>query len=99
MKLFSVAVYRGRDGGEDLGEFVLLNQTQCDLSTAVTVLGCSLFSHILPTEDEAISDRLNGFYLVKGWTTSLHQQAHEYDLNWLNSQGLGFRTHSIQLQF
>ncbi|KAK2762064.1 hypothetical protein FQN54_001071 [Arachnomyces sp. PD_36] len=71
---------------ELLGELVFLDQTRYDVSSTVTVLGCTLFSTVIPEQIETVSFGLNDFYHIKDWSIELHQQAHSEDLNWLNSQ-------------
>ncbi|EAW07345.1 Ser/Thr protein phosphatase superfamily [Aspergillus clavatus NRRL 1] len=69
-----------------LGEFVFLDQTRYDLSSEVTVLGCTLHSKIVETQQERVSWMLNDFYSIKHWTVEDHCAAHEADLTWLNNQ-------------
>ncbi|KAJ5515143.1 hypothetical protein N7463_004695 [Penicillium fimorum] len=89
---FSASVDRRRstteqDGHpESMGSFVLLDQTRCDLSSEVTVLGCTLFSRVSESHKEHISYGLNDFYHIKHWTVDDHTAAHETDLEWLNEQ-------------
>jgi hypothetical protein len=70
----------------NLGSFVLLDQTRHDLSPSITVLGCTLFSHILPHQAESVSFGLNDFYHIEDWTVEKHNEAHTADLRWLNAQ-------------
>ena len=48
-----------------LGEFVVLDQTLYDVTDKVTVLGCTLYSHVLPAQLDDVSLRLNDFYSIK----------------------------------
>ncbi|KAK8093048.1 hypothetical protein PG999_014635 [Apiospora kogelbergensis] len=65
-----VAAARQQEGGEQLGAFVLLDQTRFDIDDdeegGVTILGCTLFS--------------------KDWEVEEHNQEHARDLAWLNSE-------------
>ncbi|TVY60703.1 Uncharacterized protein LSUE1_G007912 [Lachnellula suecica] len=70
----------------NLGTFVFLDQTRFDLSSEVTVLGCTLFSNILPAQMNAVSNNLNDFSKINDWTVEQHKEAHVSDLWWLNSQ-------------
>lgn len=69
-----------------LGSFVFLDQTRFDLSDDTTILGCTLFSNILPEQEEQVSFGLNDFYDIKDWTVSDHTSAHRSDISWLNTQ-------------
>jgi hypothetical protein len=69
-----------------IGKFVFLDKTRFDLSNNITILGCTLYSKILPTQAERVSFGLNDFYDIKDWTVEDHNQAHISDLAWLNNQ-------------
>lgn len=72
-----------------LGEFVLLDQTRYDLAvddTQITILGCTLHSHIMPAQEERVSFGLNDFYHIHDWTVDDHNAAHRSDVQWLNAQ-------------
>ncbi|KXG50595.1 uncharacterized protein PGRI_043620 [Penicillium griseofulvum] len=71
---------------ETLGSFIFLDQTRYDLSSDVTVLGCTLFSRVSEAHKEHISYGLNDFYNIKQWAVDDHTAAHEADLEWLNGQ-------------
>lgn len=69
-----------------LGQFIFLDQTRHDLSSDVTILGCTLFSKVSENQREGVSFGLNDFYHIEDWTVDAHTAAHEDDLNWLNHQ-------------
>ena len=69
-----------------LGSFVFLDQTRFDISDHVTILGCTLFSNILPEQEDHVSFGLNDFYDIEDWTVSDHSASHSSDLSWLNTQ-------------
>ena len=75
-----------RDSEASRGEFVFLNQTRYDITENVTVLGCTLFSHITPEQHETVSFGLWDFYDIAEWTVEDHNKAHLSDLEWLHSQ-------------
>jgi predicted phosphodiesterase len=83
---FRDEIGKRRAGENGLGEFIFLNQTRYDISNDTTILGCPLYSNILPQQRDHVSFGLNDFYHIKGWTVDLHAQAHFADLTWLNSQ-------------
>lgn len=68
------------------GKFVFLDQTRIDLSAEVTILGCTLYSHVVPDEFDHVSFGLNDFHYIKDWTVDQHNTAHASDLSWLNQQ-------------
>ncbi|KAK2745392.1 hypothetical protein FQN57_003735 [Myotisia sp. PD_48] len=69
-----------------IGRFVFLDQTRYDISDTFTVLGCTLFSNILPHQTDAVSNRLVDFRNIVNWTVHDHNLAHRSDLDWLNRQ-------------
>lgn len=73
------------DGGH-LGSFVFLDQTRHDLSPTLTVLGCTLFTHVPPPHADHVSSRLKDFHHIAAWTLAAHNAAHAADLAWLNAQ-------------
>ncbi|EEH04600.1 serine/threonine phosphatase [Histoplasma capsulatum G186AR] len=68
------------------GKFVFLDQTRYDVSENLTVLGCTLYSHVPAEQEERVSFGLNDFYYIKDWTIVDHNNAHAADLAWLNDQ-------------
>ncbi|KAL4926728.1 Metallo-dependent phosphatase-like protein [Aspergillus undulatus] len=69
-----------------LGKFIFLDQTRYDLSPSLTILGCTLFSHITPSQELAVESRLVDFKDILKWTVDTHNAAHDSDLAWLNTQ-------------
>src|SRR5579859_3857607 len=59
-----------------LGEFVFLDQTRYDIDERVTVLGCTLFSNIIPEQHQKVSFGLWDFYDIADWTVEQHNAAH-----------------------
>lgn len=99
LERLQAAVQERRQRGEALGEFVLLDQTRYDIDVdgdgdgegpaggeRVTVLGCTLFSHIPPKAKKAVSKRVGDFRCIRAWDCDLHNAAHASDLQWLNAQ-------------
>lgn len=72
--------------GQALGKLVILDQTRHDISSNVTILGCTLFSNISKEQTEMIGFGLDDFYHIADWTVDDHQKAHLSDLAWLNEQ-------------
>ena len=83
---FSEKNNRARSHNADLGEFVFLNRTRYDISTSVTILGCTLFSNVLPEQHDYVSFGMNDFYYIKDWSVEKHCKSHDRDVAWLNEQ-------------
>lgn len=47
---------------------MLLDQTRYDLSPAVSILGCTLFSKITDAQKDFVNFGLDDFYHIKNWT-------------------------------
>jgi Calcineurin-like phosphoesterase len=75
-----------RAADSDLGEFVVLDKTRYDVSDQVTVLGCTLYSHVLPEQQDNVGARLNDFYEIGEWTVAAHNAAHRSDVEWLRHE-------------
>ncbi|KAI0125700.1 Ser/Thr protein phosphatase superfamily protein [Xylariales sp. AK1849] len=78
-----------KEGGEKLGKLVILDRTRFDIDVGddkITVLGCTLFSHIPPESHDHVSFGVNDFYYTEEWDVEKHNQEHQHDLQWLNSQ-------------
>lgn len=69
-----------------VGRFVFLDKTRFDLTNNLTILGCTLFSDILPQQATEVGKRLIDFKHIHGWTMGDHIAAHREDLEWLNHQ-------------
>ena len=71
-----------------IGRFILLDQTRFDINDSLTVLGCTLFSDILPEHSLEISSRFIDFKpgKIQNWSVDDHILAHTSDLGWLNLQ-------------
>lgn len=69
-----------------MGNFVFLDQTRYDITDNLTILGCTLFSHISPQQEFAVESRMMDFKDILRWTVDDHNAAHQSDLAWLNDQ-------------
>ncbi|KAL7622036.1 hypothetical protein AAE478_007537 [Parahypoxylon ruwenzoriense] len=86
---FQKNVESRREGGETLGEFVFLDRTRFDIDVEddkVSVLGCTLFSNVPPESHDHVSFGVNDFYHIEEWDIEKHNQAHQRDIQWLDSQ-------------
>ena len=68
------------------GLFIFLDKIRFDISNEITILGCTLFSNIIPSQSEMVSFGLSDFYHIEDWSVEQHCQAHNADLKWLNTQ-------------
>ncbi|KAK2804709.1 hypothetical protein FQN49_008848, partial [Arthroderma sp. PD_2] len=48
----------------NLGRFVFLSQTRYDVTDTLTILGCTLYSHILPEQEAAVAKRMSDFRMI-----------------------------------
>ncbi|KAF4773834.1 calcineurin-like phosphoesterase [Colletotrichum scovillei] len=70
-----------------VGEFVFMYQREYRIPDShITVLGCTLFSNVPSTKMTPVSNGLNDFREIDGWTVEEHCQLHKQDLAWLNSR-------------
>jgi hypothetical protein len=68
------------------GEFIFLDQTRYDVTSHCTILGCTLFSKVLPEQIMPVKMFVSDFSNIKDWTVDNHCEAHTSDLSWLNLQ-------------
>lgn len=79
------------DGKETgFGEFALLDRGIFEMPTnnddKITILGCSLFSHVPPQRAMNVEMGLHDFFQTTDWDIGKHNEAHARDLAWLNEQ-------------
>ncbi|TVY24916.1 Uncharacterized protein LHYA1_G005837 [Lachnellula hyalina] len=76
-----------RSQQRSLGDFILLDRAVYRMpDTNVVILGCSLFSSISAENQMAVSLGLNDFLVTNEWDVDSHNEAHERDIAWLNTQ-------------
>ncbi|KAK7713360.1 hypothetical protein SLS64_004610 [Diaporthe eres] len=66
--------------------FVFLNRRRFDLSSKVTILGCTLFSHISDEQRSTVALFISDFSNIADWSVDRHNTAHQADLAWLNAE-------------
>ncbi|KAF2144093.1 uncharacterized protein K452DRAFT_285309 [Aplosporella prunicola CBS 121167] len=98
MRDFETAIEKERQSGVLLGRFVFLDKTRVDLSSKVTILGCTLFSDILTEQKELVSMKLKDFDNIDDWAIEDHKAAYNADLAWLNDQVSQLATSEPHLQ-
>ena len=88
VRAFEAAVEQQRRSPYDssTGRFVFLNRTRYDITEDLTVLGCTLFSNIIPEQQNSVARFVSDFSNVNEWTVESHNAAHQADLQWLNAQ-------------
>jgi hypothetical protein len=67
-----------------IGRFVFLDRTRHDLTPSLTVLGCTLFSHVPESQAREVGQRLVDFTKIREWSVVDHNTAHRGDVEWLN---------------
>ncbi|KAK8037475.1 calcineurin-like phosphoesterase [Apiospora marii] len=94
MAKFQEDVAVRKQAGEQLGTFVLLDQTRFDIDdeegegdgAGVTILGCTLFSSVPQESRKDVGFGLNDFNFIESWGVDEHNGAHASDVAWLNSE-------------
>lgn len=79
-------------GNAKRGRFVFLDRTRYDFTEAnVTILGCTLFSHVPEEQRESVTLKVSDFSAfgpgsghIDDWDITAHNAAHAEDLMWLN---------------
>lgn len=69
------------------GRVVLLHQQRHDIPNSdITILGCTLWSHV-PEESRDIAQyKIQDFHQIKDWKIDQHNAAHQSDLAWLQNE-------------
>ena len=68
------------------GRLVILERKRVELSENVTLLGCTLHSHLPAEAKEIVSTKVNDFRKIDGWSIDDHNTAHARDLTWLKAE-------------
>ncbi|PGH05956.1 hypothetical protein AJ79_06645 [Helicocarpus griseus UAMH5409] len=64
------------------GRLIVMNQKRVDLQD-VTLLGCTLQSHIPPEAKDIVRQKINDFLRIFDWTVENHNTEHANDVKWL----------------
>lgn len=67
------------------GEFIILDRTRYDVSSELTILGCTLWSQLDSNHLESLSLGLSDFHRIKDFNTTTYEQVHRQDMVWLNT--------------
>lgn len=66
------------------GRLVVLHQGRYDIPDShVTILGCTLWSHVPSNSKAIVEHKIQDFHQIEGWTIDSHNAAHESDSAWL----------------
>ncbi|KAI4157950.1 MAG: hypothetical protein LQ342_007876 [Letrouitia transgressa] len=64
------------------GKLSVLHRERVDMD-CVTVLGCTLNSHIAPKYFDSVTASTKEFSEIENWTVQDHNQEHRFDVDWL----------------
>ncbi|KAL7921195.1 putative calcineurin-like phosphoesterase [Trichoderma austrokoningii] len=59
-----------------------------DPGSPLTILGCTLWSHILEDSSSIVEYKISDFHKINDWTVQKHNQLHSEDVTWLRDQVL-----------
>lgn len=69
------------------GRLILCHQRRFDVPESdITILGCSLWSHISKDAHDAVLMEVNDFKKIRDWSIEAHNHAHQSDLKWLRTE-------------
>jgi len=78
------------------GKLKILNRRRIDISSDVTILGCTLHSHIRPENQDYISTKVRDFQRIRHWTIRDHNEEHAGDIEWLRNEIKAIRSNEKQ---
>jgi hypothetical protein len=79
-------MHNSQSTNKSQGQFIFLDCTRYDLSDHITILGCTLWSHIPPTASEMVGRYLNDFRKIHQWSVEEHNLAHFAHAQWLDRE-------------
>ncbi|OGM50008.1 hypothetical protein ABOM_001264 [Aspergillus bombycis] len=66
------------------GRLIVLHQNRYDIpGSCVTILGCTLWSHVPHESREIVQSKVKDFQRIEGWSVEDHNANHDSDLAWL----------------
>jgi hypothetical protein len=68
------------------GKLTILNRSRVDINSEVTILGCTLHSHISAEARPWVEMSVSDFTQINGWTVDHHNTEHHLDVEWLKTQ-------------
>ena len=67
-------------------KLTVLYRKRVDISDEVTLLGCTLNTHIPSEVHNTVQAKVADFRKIEGWTIQQHNQEHVLDVEWLRSE-------------
>lgn len=64
----------------------ILHRRRVDIDANVTLLGCTLWSHIPNEAREAVENKVKDYRYIDEWSVDKHNFEHQNDLDWLKRQ-------------
>ncbi|OCH88535.1 hypothetical protein OBBRIDRAFT_83113 [Obba rivulosa] len=92
-RLQDFARQRPGDPSRSLGTFILLTRTRYDVSSTLTILGCTLWSSLDPSALDVLSGTLADFKRIKSFDVSTFSAVHKADISWLSDNITRIREH------
>ncbi|KAI9755064.1 MAG: hypothetical protein M1815_005229 [Lichina confinis] len=68
------------------GKLFVLNRTRHDVDPNISILGCTLQSHIPPEACDVVAQKVKDFRRIDGWSVAAHNAEHARDLALLQDQ-------------
>ncbi|KAF3482876.1 uncharacterized protein GIQ15_02200 [Arthroderma uncinatum] len=75
------------------GKLTLLNRNRVDINRRVTILGCTMWSHIPEDSKLWVRMKVSDCSIIKEWTVEAHNTEHNQDVQWLQKE-----LHNISLE-
>lgn len=82
------------------GKLQVMNRERVDLEgrAPVTILGCTLQSHVPPDAEEIVGQKINDFRRIVDWKVSDHVAEHAVDVGWLEKEIKAIRSNEGPLK-
>ena len=79
-------------------KLTVLYRKRVDISEDVTLLGCTLNTHIPPDAYDSVLENLADFRKIEEWTIKQHNQEHDLDKEWLKNEMTSIQIHEPKRQ-
>ncbi|KAF3480595.1 uncharacterized protein GIQ15_05942 [Arthroderma uncinatum] len=76
---------------------VIMNRKRVDIKD-VTLLGCTLHSHIPPDSENVVGQKINDFRRIVDWRVADHNAEHAKDIKWLKDEISSIRSTELGLR-
>jgi len=83
IEAFAKRMTDARSADRSKGEFIFLNRTRYDLSSTLTILGCTLWSTLDPENIDLLVWGLTDFQRIDNFNPAAYSECHRADLAWL----------------